>query len=61
MVGKGQPPKKPEDRRDISGIRFSPKEREKIEEACKIRNRKFSAFVRESAIEKAEQVIEESK
>lgn len=57
MVGKGQPPKNPEDKKKKNTILFSPKEREKIEEARKETGERFGQFVRNAAIEKAENII----
>lgn len=56
MVGKGQPPKKPEDKRTLQGIWISPTEKEKIDQARNIKKQSFSKFVRESALKEAENV-----
>ncbi|MDO4584705.1 MAG: DUF1778 domain-containing protein [Planctomycetia bacterium] len=60
MVGKGQPPKKPEDRRYPIQIRFSRLEKAKIEKARIKKGKKFSAFVRDAALDEAENVLEEN-
>lgn len=59
MVGKGQPPKKPEELRKNTQIRFSQKEMETIEAGRKAENttEKFSTYVRNAAIQRAETAI----
>ncbi|MDO5576528.1 MAG: hypothetical protein Q4F84_05565 [Fibrobacter sp.] len=63
MVGKGQPPKKPEDKRVPFNFRLSQKEKEIIEEGRDIEapEKGTSAYIRESAIERAEKAIKEIK
>ncbi len=60
MVGKGQPPKKPEEKRKQTGIFFSPKEREAIDQAREKVKERFGQFVRNAANEKAEKLNSES-
>ena len=59
MVGKGQPPKKPEDVRKNTQIRFSQTECEKIESGIKAEEtkEKFSTYVRNAALRRAEEAI----
>lgn len=59
MVGKGQPPKKTEDKKTRTTILFSPKEREAIDKARQKVNQRFGQFVRNAANEKAEQLNQE--
>ena len=59
MVGKGQPPKKPEDKKTRTTILFSPKEREEIEKAREKTDERFGQFVRNAANEKAEKLNSE--
>jgi len=59
LVGKGQPPKKPEDVKKQSSIFFSPKEREAIENARVKTGERFGQFVRNAANEKAEKLNKE--
>ena len=61
MVGKGQPPKKPEDLKINRSIMFSKKERDQIEEARKKTEEKFGQFVRTAALEKAEKINKQEK
>lgn len=56
MVGKGQPPKKPEDRRKDTTILISQKERKEIDEAREKTGEKFVPFVRTAALEKARKI-----
>ena len=58
MVGKGQPPKKPEDKRTLQGVWMSPTEKEKIEKARIVKKQSFSKFVRESALKEADEIID---
>lgn len=59
LVGKGQPPKKPEEKRKQTAVFFSPKEREAIDKARKKVNQRFGQFVRNAANEKAEKLNQE--
>lgn len=63
MVGKGQPPKAPEDKRKKQDVLLSPRERETIEEAREIESpeTRFGAYVREAALSHAKQVIKNNK
>jgi len=63
MVGKGQPPKAPEDKRAEKKVWFSPKEERTIETACEIEapGKRFSTYVREAALAHAQEVIDENK
>lgn len=63
MVGKGQPPKAPEDKRKYPTIGFSQKEREIVEEARDIEapEKGFGTYVREAALAHAQEVIDKSK
>ena len=58
MVGKGQPPKKPEDKRNVTRVMLSPKEKAKIENARQIEfsEKPFSTYIREIALNHAENV-----
>jgi len=56
LVGRGQPPKKPEDIKKNSSIMFSSKEREAIEEAREETGERFGQFVRNAANEKATKI-----
>lgn len=60
MVGKGQPPKAPEDKRKKQDVLLSPKERETLNEAREIESPdvRFGAYVREAALSHAREVIE---
>lgn len=62
MVGKGQPPKAPEDKRTEQKVWLSEKERETIEEARKIEapKKRFGAYVRDSAMEHVKEVIDKN-
>lgn len=60
MVGKGQPPKKPEVKKKPTTVFFSPKEREAIDQAREKVNERFGQFVRNAANEKAEKLNSES-
>lgn len=59
MVGKGQPPKKPEDKKQKTTVYFSPKEREAIDRARKKTDERLGQFVRNAANEKAEKLNSE--
>ena len=61
MAGKGQPPKKPEDKRKSMKMMFSPKEKQKIEEgmAAEKTDEKFSTYVRNAALARAENALKE--
>ena len=63
MVGKGQPPKAPEDTRTKQEIFLSQKERELIEEARDIEapGKRLGAYVRDAAMEHVKKVIDENK
>ena len=63
MVGKGQPPKAPEDKRKYPTIGFSPKEKEIVEEARKIEapEKGFGTYVRETTLNHAQEVIDNNK
>ena len=63
MVGKGQPPKAPEDKRTEQKVWLSEKEREAIEEARKIEapEKRFGAYLRDSAVEHAQEIIDKNK
>lgn len=63
MVGKGQPPKAPEDKRSEKKVWFSPKEQKIIEEALDIEapGKSFSAYVRDAALAHVQEVIDKSK
>ena len=63
MVGKGQPPKAPEDKRTKQEIFLSQKERELIEEAREIEapEKRFGAYARDAAVNHAEEVINNNK
>lgn len=56
MVGKGQPPKKPEDIKQNATVMFSASERQKIDDARETVNERFGQFVRRSAVERAEKI-----
>lgn len=62
MVGKGQPPKAPEDKRKKQDVSLSQKERETLIKARDIEapEKRFGTYVREAAIAHAEKVIEEN-
>ena len=62
MVGKGQPPKAPEDKKKDFMIYVSDKQRETIEEARQIEapEKRFGAYLRDSAVTHAERVIDEN-
>ena len=59
MVGKGQPPKKPEDKRKRLEIGLSEIERAKIENARDMESpgTKTGTFIRNAALEKAEKIL----
>ena len=59
LVGKGQPPKKPEEKKKQCSVFFSPKEREAIDKARQKVNQRFGQFVRNAANEKAEKLNQE--
>lgn len=63
MVGRGQPPKKPEDLRKAFDVRISQKEREVIERGRDIGapGQSTSAFIREAALEKSERILNQEK
>lgn len=63
MVGKGQPPKAPEDKRKKQDVLLSPKERETLNEAREIEapEKRFGAYVREAALTHAREIIDENK
>ena len=63
MVGKGQPPKAPEDKKAEFNIYLSQKQREILEQANEIEapEKRFGAYVRDAAIAHAEEVIENNK
>ncbi|MDO4584706.1 MAG: hypothetical protein Q4D62_11450 [Planctomycetia bacterium] len=59
MAGKGQPPKKPEDKRKSMKMMFSQKEKLKIEKGiiAEKTDEKFSTYVRNAALQRAETAI----
>lgn len=59
MVGRGQPPKKPEDKREQITLRISQNERKLLEEGRDLADptKGLATFIRESAIEKAVKLI----
>ena len=59
MVGKGQPPKKPEDKRKFTSVMISPNERFEIDTAREKTNEKIGEFIRNAAVEKARKINEE--
>ncbi|MBQ6616322.1 MAG: hypothetical protein IJH67_08130 [Thermoguttaceae bacterium] len=63
MVGKGQPPKAPEDKRTEQKVWLSENERELVEQAREIEapEKRFGAYVRDAALEHVKKVIDESK
>ena len=58
MVGKGQPPKKPEDRKKLVGVMLSPNERKQIDTAREKTNERIGEFIRSAALEKAKRIME---
>ena len=60
MVGKGQPPKKPEDKRRDRAIKFSPKEESLVNAAREKEapEKKFGTYVRDITVEHAKNVID---
>ena len=58
MVGKGQPPKNPEDKRTKQDVFLSEKEREEIESARKKESpeKRFGAYVRDSALDHVREI-----
>lgn len=61
MVGKGQPPKKPEDRRKDKAVGFSLKEEDIVNKARKKEapEKKFGTYVREITVAHAKKIINE--
>lgn len=59
MAKRGQPPKEPEDKRKSMKLMFSPKEKELIElgMAAEETDEKFSTYVRNAAIMRAEKAL----
>lgn len=59
MVGKGQPPKDPADKKKDFMIYLSQKQRETIEEAREIESpeKRLGAYIRDAAVNHAEEVI----
>ena len=56
MVGKGQPPKKPEDKRKTLSIMFSSNEKKQIDDAREKTGEKLGQFIREASLKKAEKI-----
>ena len=63
LVGKGQPPKDPKDVKGNYTIYVSTNQRDLIEEAREIESpdKRFGAYLRDSAVDHAKKVVEESK
>ncbi|MBQ2819983.1 MAG: hypothetical protein IJF17_00160 [Thermoguttaceae bacterium] len=59
MAKRGQPPKEPEDKRKSMKLMFSPKEKELIElgMAAEETDEKFSTYVRNAALQRAEKAL----
>ena len=59
MAGKGQPPKRPEDKRKDKRLMLSPNEVQKIEKARQIEapQKKFSSYIRDVTLDHVEQVL----
>lgn len=59
MVGKGQPPKAPEEKKGRTVIYVSEKQKEIIEQAREIEapDKRYGAYLRDSAIAHSEQII----
>ena len=59
MAKRGQPPKEPEDKRKSMKLLFSPKEKELIElgMAAEETDEKFSTYVRNAALQRAEKAL----
>ena len=62
MVGKGQPPKAPEDKKEEFNIYLSQKQKEKIEQARRIESpeKRFGAYIRDTAVEHAETIVNQT-
>lgn len=62
MVGKGQPPKSPEEKKSEFNIYLSQKQREILEQANEIEapEKRFGAYVRDAAVNHAEEVIKKN-
>lgn len=63
MVGKGQPPKAPEEKKERTVIYVSEMQKEIIEKAREIEapEKRYGAYLRDSAIAHAEDVINNNK
>ena len=61
MVGKGQPPKKPEDVKKHLSIMVSENERKAIDNAREKTGEKLGQFIRDAAIQKAERINNQEK
>ena len=59
MAKRGQPPKEPEDKRKSMKLMFSPKEKELIAQgmAAEETDEKFSTYVRNAALQRAEKAL----
>ena len=63
LAKRGQPPKEPEDKRKSMKLMFSPKEKELIAQgwAAEETDEKFSTYVRNAALQRAEKALEKKK
>jgi len=59
MAGKGQPPKKPEEKRKNTNILLSANERAEIDSAREKTGEKIVPFIRNAALEKSRKINEE--
>lgn len=63
MVGKGQPPKAPEDKRKNFPVGLSPKERETLETArdTEAPEKGLGSYVRDVALDHAENIVKKKR